>query len=193
MKKREKESDPSQVIGGALDIFGIKIDLGKLLSTPENVKERLEELRERLKRAGGKEVLKDEEWQREGANIRGHVKTSGILGEGEYHIGTGARLRRQSQAPETPRPPEVVEPTVDVFEEPQEIMVVAEVPGVGLDDLELTIHDRVLSLRTRPKARMGYKKEIELSSDVHAGSLEATCHNGILEVRLRKVGVVASR
>ncbi|MBI4256861.1 Hsp20/alpha crystallin family protein [Candidatus Uhrbacteria bacterium] len=186
MKKSDKESDPSQVIGGALDILGIKIDLGKLLSSPEEVKDRLQELREKLKRAGGKEVLTDEEWQREGASIRGHVKTSGVLGEGEYHIGTGARPRGQHQAPKTQKPPGVVEPTVDVFDEPQEIVIVAEVPGVSLNDLELKIQDRVLSLFTRPEARMGYRKEIELSSEVDAGSLKATCHNGILEVRLRK-------
>lgn len=186
MKKDKKEFDPSQVIGGSLDIFGIKIDLGKLLSSPENVKERLEELRERLKRAGGKEVLTDEEWSKGEVGISGHVRTRGVLGEREYHIGTGAQPRRQRQAPKTPEPPEVAEPTVDVFDEPQEIMVVAEVPGVGLNDLELKIQDRVLSLFTRPEARMGYRKEIELSSEVDAGSLKATCHNGILEVRLRK-------
>ncbi|MBI2989098.1 MAG: Hsp20/alpha crystallin family protein [Deltaproteobacteria bacterium] len=186
MKKGDKEFDLSQVIGGAVDIFGLKIDLGKLLSSPEEVRDRLHELREKLKRAGGKEVLTDEEWQREGANISGRVRTRGVLGEREYHIGTGAWPRRQHPAPKTPKPPEVVAPTVDVFDEPQEIVIVAEVPGVGLNDLELKIQDRVLSLFTRPDARMGYRKEIELSSEVDAGSLKATCHNGILEVRLRK-------
>jgi HSP20 family protein len=186
MKKEKKEFDPSQVIGGALDIFGIKIDLGKLLSSPENVKDRLEELREKLKRAGGKEVLTDEEWRKGEEGISGHVRTRGVLGEREYHIGTGARPRRQPAGPKSPKPPEVVDPTVDVFDEPQEIVIVAEVPGVGLNDLELKIQDRVLSLFTRPEARMAYRKEIELSSEVDAGSLKATCHNGILEARLRK-------
>lgn len=186
MKKDKKEFDPSQVIGGALDIFGIKIDLGKLLSSPENVKERLEELREKLKRAGGKEVLTDEEWNRGGVSISGQLETRGVLGDRVYHIGTGTQPRRQRQGPKTPKPPEVVEPTVDVFDEPEEIVIVAEVPGVGLNDLELKIQDRDLSLFTRPDARMGYRKEIELSSEVDAGSLKATCHNGILEARLRK-------
>ncbi len=180
MKKGDKEFDLSQVIGGALDIFGVKLDLGKLLSSPDEVRERLEALREKLKQAGGKETLTDEEWK-QGVSVRGHVKTHGVLGEREYHIGTGVR-----PPPKATKPPEVVEPAVDVFDEPKEIVVVAEVPGVGLNDLELKIQDRVLSLFTRPDARMGYRKEIELSSEVDAGSLKATCHNGILEVRLRK-------
>ncbi len=186
MKKDDKEFDLSQVIGGALNILGLKIDLGKLLSSPEDVRDRLQELREKLKQAGGEEVLKGEEWQRGGVSISGRVSTRGILGEREYHIGTGARPRRQPQAPKAPKRAEVAEPAVDVFDEPQEIMVVVEVPGVGLNDLELKIEERIFSLHTRPEARIAYRKEIKLAAEVDAGSLKATCRNGILEVRLRK-------
>ena len=77
----DKESDLSDVLGGTLDIFGLKIDLGKLLSSQEDVKGRLEELREKLKKAGGKEALNDDEWKRGEASISGHFKTGGILGE----------------------------------------------------------------------------------------------------------------
>lgn len=179
MKKANKEFDLSQVIGGALDIFGVKLDLGKLLSSPDEVRERLEALREKLKQAGGKETQTDEEW-RQGVSVRGHVRTRGVLGEREYHIGTGGR------SPKATKSPDVVEPAVDVFDEPKEIVVVAEVPGVGLNDLELKVKGLGLSLSTKPKARMGYKKHIELPSDVDADTLKATCHNGILEIRLRK-------
>ena len=188
MKKKGEEFDLSDVIGGALDILGLKIDLGKLLSAPEKVRDRLEELREKLKQAGGKETLTDEEWRREGVSIRGHVRTRGILGDREYHIGTGGRpLRERRPPPKTPEPPEVVEPAVDVFAEPQEIVVVAEVPGVGLNDLELRIRDdKVLCLSTKAEARLGYRKDVELGAVVDAGTVRASCRNGILEVRVRK-------
>jgi HSP20 family protein len=189
-KKEEKEFDLSDVISGALNILGLKIDLGTLLSSPEKVKDRLEQLREKLKQAGGKEVLSDEEWRRGGVSISGSVRTRGILGEREYHMGTGMQPGRQPRppkAPEPPEPPEMVEPAVDVFTEPQEIIVVAEVPGIGLSDLELKIHnDKVLSLSTHPGARRRYRKDVGLSAKVDASTLRATCRNGILEVRLRK-------
>lgn len=190
-KKEDKEFDPSSVISGALNILGLKIDLGKLLSTPEEVKDRLEQLREKLKQVGGKEVLGSEEWRQGGVSISGVVRTRGILGEREYHMGTGLRPGRQPRPPKASRPPaspeEVVEPTVDIFTEAGEIMVVAEVPGVGLNDLELKVHSgKVLSLSTHPGARRRYQKEIELSAEVDAETLRATCRNGVLEVRLRK-------
>jgi len=188
MKKEDKEFDISDVLGGTLDFLGLKIDLGKLLSSPEDVGDRLQELREKLKQAGGKEVLGDEKWGSGGVSIGGHFRTRGILGDREYHIGTTPRPRpRPERRPQkAPEPPEVAEPAVDVFNEPQEIMIVAEVPGVGLEDLELRIEDDVLSLSTKPTVRRKYKKEIKLSFEVDKDTLKATCRNGILEVHLQK-------
>lgn len=59
--EKESGAEPSGIIGGALNILGIKIDLGELLSTPLGLAGQLEELRERLKQAGGEEVLSDED------------------------------------------------------------------------------------------------------------------------------------
>ena len=185
-EKDKKDFDISEIIGGKLDIFGLKIDLGKLLSAPEDVKDQLQELREKLKQAGGKEVLSDEEWQRGGVSVGGHFRVRGLQGDSEYHIGTTARPRERDRAA-APKPPEVVEPPVDVFHEEQEIVAVAEVPGVELADLELKVEGNVLSFSTKPGVRRQYKKAIELDSLVAGESLQATCHNGILEVHLKKL------
>ena len=187
MKKDDKEIDLSDAIGGTLNILGMKIDLAKLLSSPEDVRDRLEELREKLKKAGGREVLSDEEWGRGGTTISGQVRTRGILGEREYHIGTGVSPSKRKKPERKAQPPEMVEPAVDVFHEAEEIVVIAEVPGVELADLELKVEDDVLSLSTKPAARRRYRKEIKLESRVDADSLKATCRNGILEVHLQKV------
>jgi HSP20 family protein len=186
MEKGDKESDLSDIIGGTLNIFGLKIDLAKLVSSSDEVRSRLEELRGKLKKAGGREVLSDEEWRRGETSISGHLRTSGILGEREYHIGTAGPLARQKGRETVSEPVEVAEPPVDVFHEEQEIVVVAEVPGVDLADLELKVEDDVLSLATKPAARRSYRKEIKLGSRVDRDSLKATCRNGILEVHLPK-------
>ena len=185
MKKEEEKSDISGIIGGTLNIFGLKIDLGKLLSSPEEVKDRLEELREKLKKAGGKEAMSAEEWKQGGVNISGQLRTGGILGEKEYHIGTAGQSTRR-KVKDRVAPPQAVEPAVDVFHEAKEIVIVAEVPGVELADLELKVEDNVLSLSTKPTARRNYRKKIELASLVDESSLKATCRNGVLEIHLQK-------
>jgi HSP20 family protein len=184
MGKADKEPDLSDVLGGTLDIFGLKIDLGKLLSSPEDVKDRLEELREKLKKAGGREVLSDDEWRSGEATISGHFRTSGILGEREYHIGTVGPSARPERRERVSEP---LEPPVDVFQEAEEVMIVADVPGAELADLELRVQDDVLALSTRPAARRSYRKEIKLGCRVDKDSLKASCRNGILEVHLRKL------
>ncbi len=64
--------------------------------------------------------------------------------------------------------------------------MVADVPGVGLEDLDVTLDGRTLSISTRPKARRQYRKEVQLPADVDAASLSKSCRNGVLEVTLRK-------
>ena len=194
-KKGDKEFDISDIIGGKLNIFGLNIDLGKLLSAPENVQGQIEELREKLKQAGGKETLSDDEWRRGGATVSGHITTRSLLGDREYHIGTSGGLRTGQEYPtgarprpreRAPKPPEVVEPAADVFHEAEEIVVVAEVPGVGLEDLDVKVEDSTLSLSTKPGVRRQYKKVIDLGSPVAGENIQATCRNGIMEVRLKK-------
>ena len=129
-------------------------------------------------------MLSDEGWRKGETTISGHFRTSGILGEREYHIGTaGPSTRPESRE----RVSEPLEPPVDVFHEAGEVMVVADVPGADLPDLELTVEHDVLSLATKPAARRSYRKEIRLGCRVDKDSLKASCRNGVLEVHLREI------
>ncbi len=188
MVKKQKETNPSDVFSGALNILGIKIDLGELLSSPEGLEGRLDELREKLKEVGGKEVLSDEEWSKGGASITGHFRTRGLLGDQEFHVGTMGKPEREVREPSVAQPQEVIEPPVDVFYEKQRVIIVADVPGVSMDDLELKIKGKVFYLSTRATARRSYRKEVPLEAEVVPESLQTTCRNGVLEVRLHKQG-----
>lgn len=183
---KKKDLDPTDLLSGTLNIFGLKIDLGELLASPEGAKGRLEELRERLKEAGGKEVLSDEEWRSGRASISGHIRTRGIVGDREFHIGTVTGPSRRETEPGPIEAPEVVEPPVDVFDEPGEVTIIADVPGISLDDLELKVEGRLFSLATSTTAPRRYQKELRLDADLEPGSLRSTCRNGVLEVRVRK-------
>ena len=79
---------------------------------------------------------------------------------------------------------EVREALVDVFEEEQEIVVVAEIPGVAEDEVVIEIHDDVLSLTTTGERK--YEKEIVLPAAVNAASMKKSFKNGILELRMKR-------
>jgi HSP20 family protein len=79
---------------------------------------------------------------------------------------------------------EVREPLVDVFEEEEEIVVAAELPGVNEDEVSIEIEDDILSLKTTGERK--YEKEILLPAAVDAESLRKTFKNGILELRAKR-------
>jgi HSP20 family protein len=79
---------------------------------------------------------------------------------------------------------EVREPLVDVFDEEQEIVIVAELPGVAEDEVHIEVQDDILSLETTGQRK--YAKEILLPEPVDAETLQKAYKNGILELRLRK-------
>jgi HSP20 family protein len=183
---------PSSLIGGRLNLLGVEIDLGRLLESPGDIEQGLGALRERLKAAGGKERLSDEDWKAGGTTVTGFIRTGGVLGDQEFHVGTmGTRGERQGGAAVKPRgkrttAPEVSEPPLDLFDEGDEIRIVADVPGAELDDLELKADDRLFSLSTKAGARRAYRRDVVLPAAVDPTIVSQSCRNGVLEVRLRK-------
>ena len=92
-------------------------------------------------------------------------------------------------------------PAVDLFEEKDEIVVKAELPGMEKDNIEVNLTDHTLTIKGEKKKEEEVKEEkyyrsersygafvrtLELPADVHGDKAKATFKNGILEVRLPK-------
>ena len=96
---------------------------------------------------------------------------------------------------------EINVPVVDLFEEKDDIVVKAELPGLDKDNLEVNLTDHTLTIKGEKKKEEEMKEEnyyrsershgsflrtLELPKDVHADKVKARFKNGILEVRLPK-------
>jgi HSP20 family protein len=81
------------------------------------------------------------------------------------------------------------EPLVDVFETQDEVTVVAEIPGVEKEKIDVKVSEdgRTLIISATNEKRK-YYKEVELPAKVDPTSAKANYKNGVLEVRLKKVG-----
>jgi HSP20 family molecular chaperone IbpA len=77
------------------------------------------------------------------------------------------------------------EPIVDILEEGQNIRVMAELPGVSEKDVKLNIEGNTLIISTADSTR-NYYKRIELPKPVKKETIEFSCKNGVLEVKLKK-------
>jgi HSP20 family protein len=81
---------------------------------------------------------------------------------------------------------EVREPMVDVFDEGDAILVVAEMPGVSIKDVVIDVKGDVLSISTAATAPRKYAKEVLLPAAVSVASQKSTFKNGVLELRFEK-------
>ena len=77
------------------------------------------------------------------------------------------------------------EPVVDVIEQEQQVKVVAELPGIQKENINLDAGERILTIRVDTEKRK-YFKRLELPAEVEANSAKAQFTNGILEVTLDK-------
>jgi len=83
-------------------------------------------------------------------------------------------------------------PLIDVFENEKTVQVVAEMPGIEKDDVELSIEGRDLDIHAQREERK-YHETVELPADVDIDSAKATYKNGVLEITLNKVKKSKSR
>ncbi|UCD46218.1 MAG: Hsp20/alpha crystallin family protein [Candidatus Bathyarchaeota archaeon] len=77
------------------------------------------------------------------------------------------------------------EPLIDVVEEDDAIKVVAELPGVEKDNINLFITDNVLTLDVDTLDRR-YHKELTLPVEVDEATARSTYKNGVLETVIKK-------
>jgi HSP20 family protein len=77
------------------------------------------------------------------------------------------------------------EPLVDVINEPAQVRVVAELPGVEKSAIKTSINDDTLTISV-DSASQRYYKDVRLPTGVDPESSKASYNNGVLEITLRK-------
>ena len=87
-----------------------------------------------------------------------------------------------------PKVDKVREPLVEVNEDGQNIIVIAEMPGVTRDDIELKATPRTITIKTK-EGIVGrkYYKEVDLPAVIDSNYAKARYTNGILEITLKKI------
>jgi len=102
---------------------------------------------------------------------------------------------------EQTRPGPVYSPSVDIFEQDDSITVLADMPGVKPQDLEIDLRERVLTLTARVASANGSKesevlreyesgtffRQFTLSETIDQAKIDARLADGVLRLELPKV------
>ena len=75
------------------------------------------------------------------------------------------------------------EPLVDVVSSGKEVRVIAEMPGVRKEDINVTVNERSIVISVDTGER-GYYKELDLPGAVDPKGARSTYNNGVLEVTI---------
>lgn len=101
----------------------------------------------------------------------------------------------------------IARPETDIYEEGDNVVVVANLPGVGPDDVDITLESRTLTIRGRvqPPSPEGYRRVytehdvggfervFTLSQDIDRDRIEANLKNGVLTLKLPKAESAKTR
>ena len=81
---------------------------------------------------------------------------------------------------------EVLEPVTDMFDEPDEVVLLFEVPGVARKDINCVLDGDIMLLEAKTGERL-YRKEILIEPKLATEAPRLRLRNGVLEARLAKL------
>ena len=173
-QKKEKESGKGEI---SLDDIPFVGGLLKGLEKFIDLAERAEEAGGELKKSG---------------HIKGFGGRKDIHGVYGFTVRTGLGQKTKvepfgniKKTKEGPKVSETREPIVDVFDEKDHILIIAELPGVVEKSIKLDFKKDILLLEADGGNRK-YSKEILLKSKIDFDSREMNFKNGILELKFKK-------
>ncbi|MFM8443017.1 MAG: gas vesicle protein GvpH [Methylococcus sp.] len=157
------------------NVEGILRGLGDLVEKLGALAEKGEE----LKRSGTFDINTGS--GKDAKAVYGFSVKMGLGGDNEPRIEPFGNVRRNEETGET-TVQEIAEPLVDIFEEADHILVLAEMPGVGDEDIKLEVTGDILTIHAERGSKK-YHKEIVLPRAFLAENMQRSCRNGILEVK----------
>ncbi|MGC4117107.1 MAG: Hsp20/alpha crystallin family protein [Myxococcales bacterium] len=108
------------------------------------------------------------------------------LGDQGFKVEPFGNTRRGPEAGQ-PAWEESREPLVDVFEEDDRTLIVAEMPGIEAEDIQVDLSGRTLTLGAERGDRK-YRKTLEVPEGLQRDRLSVSCRNGIVEISAAKAG-----
>jgi HSP20 family protein len=160
---------------------GFELGLGGMLKGFGDLVEKLGELAKK-----GEELSQTGEIHGPGKEVKGiygfTVKVG--LGDDRPRVEPFGNIRKDRESGRTVVQ-EVREPVVDIFEEEDHVLVLAEMPGVSADDVKITVEDDLLTI-SAARGDKKYRKEVLLPASTTREKTHVTCHNGVVEIRCQR-------
>lgn len=107
--------------------------------------------------------------------------------------------KRENNMPEKLAQRATVLPAVDIFENKDELLILADLPGVTKEDLSISFDKGQLTLEGRPREfgldeeAFDYRRTFVVSQGIEADKITANLQNGVLRLTLPKPAALKPR
>lgn len=108
------------------------------------------------------------------------IKSAG--GGGSPKVETFGNIKKTAEGPTVN---EEREPITDLYDENDEFVIIAEMPGIEKDDILIDLKEDIIEISTKSKNKC-YRKELLLPGKVSIDNMDYKYINGILEIRIKK-------
>lgn len=123
----------------------------------------------------------------------------------EHNVAVAETPKATPAAPTNGRPELFVSPPVDIYETADGFALVADLPGVSQDNLEVSVTHNVLTIKGRASQKFPGKaryqefqpasvfRRFKLNSALDADQVDAELKNGVLQLRIPKAKAAVAR
>jgi len=106
------------------------------------------------------------------------------LGEDKVRVEPFGNIRKDEKSGQAVVQ-EMREPVIDLFEEDDYALLVAEMPGVSAEDVKLEVKEDLLTIHAEKKDKK-YHKEVLMPGSFPREKMSVSCNNGIVEIKCVK-------
>jgi len=171
-KKKKEEKTEFDFGAGKISLGGLLDGIGNLIESIGKITERGEGI-----------ISKEGDIKGLGDKVRGvYGFTVRTLAGGESKVETFGNIKKTAKGPIVE---EEREPIVDIFDEKDQIIALAELPGISDSDVKTELKGDLLTISAETGKRK-YHKETVLPCAVNDSSKEVSFKNGILEIKFNK-------
>ncbi|MDO8721191.1 MAG: Hsp20/alpha crystallin family protein [Syntrophales bacterium] len=187
LSRRQRANQDTGEKGRLGEKAGGENRFGRILSGLTDIAEKLNEISEK-----GETLSKKGEFtfpSKEGGvkGVYGFSLKTGLGGkDDQIRVEPFGNIRKDKKTGEA-MVQEIHEPLVDVFEDEDVTTLIAEMPGVGPEDIKIEVRDDVLTISAQ-KGEKKYRKEVLLGHGISKEKTSVTCNNGIVTIRCEKAG-----
>lgn len=178
-KENEKEGG---FLGGLFKGIGNLVDLAAKLEKEEGVISKQGEIKDIGRKLSSLDALKGLKQRKDIKGVYGFTIRTGLDKIGGPQVESFGNVKKTAKGPVVE---EVREPIVDIFKEKNNLIIIAEIPGVAENTIKTEVKNDVLILEAGEEGHLQYRKEISLPYSVNPKTSKMSYKNGVLNLEFK--------